>query len=81
MALTDEDKAILAFEHTRWRHEGLKEQAIRELFDITATRYYQRLNRLIGTEEAYVLDAPLVKRLRRLREQRQQARAARRLTA
>lgn len=50
-----------------------------ELFDISATRYYQELNALIDSEAALAHDPLLVKRLRRMRSSRQKARAARRL--
>lgn len=46
-ALSDRDLQILAFEKSRWIHVGAKETAIRELFDCSATRYYQELNLLI----------------------------------
>ena len=56
-----------------------KETAIRERFDMSATRYYQVLNALVDRPEALAADPMLVKRLRRLRASRQKARAARRL--
>jgi Protein of unknown function (DUF3263) len=77
--LTDRERDILGFERQWWRYAGAKEQAIRELFDLSATRYYQMLNELIDRSEAVAHDPMLVKRLRRLRAQRQRARAARRL--
>ncbi|HEX2290239.1 MAG TPA: DUF3263 domain-containing protein, partial [Pseudonocardiaceae bacterium] len=52
---------------------------IRELFDMSATRYYQILNGLIDRQDALVADPMLIKRLRRLRAGRQRARAASRL--
>ncbi len=70
---------MLAFERQWWRYAGAKEQAIREQFDSSATRYYQDLNNLIDRPEALAADPMLVKRLRRLRSGRQRARAARRL--
>ncbi|HEY0636346.1 MAG TPA: DUF3263 domain-containing protein [Pseudonocardiaceae bacterium] len=73
------DHEILAFERQWWKYAGAKEQAIRELFDMSATRYYQVLNALIDRQEALAADPMLVKRLRRLRSSRQRARAARRL--
>lgn len=79
IALSDRDRAILDFERQWWRHPGSKEQAIRELFEIPATRYYQVLNRLLDRPEAMQYDPMLVKRLRRLRSRRQQDRSARRL--
>ncbi len=70
---------ILTFERQWWRYAGAKEQAIRELFDMSATRYYQVLNTLIDTPAALATDPLLVKRLRRLRASRQRQRSARRL--
>jgi len=70
---------MLALERYWWKYAGAKEQAIREKFDLSATRYYQILNALIDTEEALAFDPLLVKRLRRLRSQRQRQRSARRL--
>jgi Protein of unknown function (DUF3263) len=78
-ALAARDREILAFERQWWKYAGAKEQAIRELFDMSATRYYQVLNALIDTPEALEADPMLVKRLRRLRASRQRARSARRL--
>jgi len=73
------DREILAFERQWWKYAGAKEQAIKELFDMSATRYYQVLNQLIDTPEALAADPMLVKRLRRLRASRQRQRSARRL--
>jgi hypothetical protein len=77
--LARRDREILAFERQWWKYAGAKEQAIRELFDMSATRYYQVLNGLIDTPEALAADPMLVKRLRRLRASRQRQRSARRL--
>src|SRR5215211_2227098 len=73
------EREILAFEGQWWKYAGAKEQAIRELFDMSATRYYQVLNALIDKPEALSADPMLIKRLRRLRSSRQRARAAKRL--
>src|SRR5580704_3987290 len=77
--LTRRDRDILAFERQWWKYAGAKEQAIRELFDMSGTRYYQVLNALIDTPAALSADPMLVKRLRRLRASRQRQRSARRL--
>jgi hypothetical protein len=77
--LTQRDRELLRFERQWWKYAGAKEQAIREQFDMSATRYYQLLNALIDTAEALAFDPLLVKRLRRLRSTRQRTRAARRL--
>ncbi|MCU1689882.1 MAG: hypothetical protein JWN61_699 [Pseudonocardiales bacterium] len=73
------DREILTFERQWWKYAGAKEQAIRDLFDMSATRYYQLLNALIDSPEALAEDPMLVKRLRRLRASRQRQRSARRL--
>ncbi|RLV55039.1 DUF3263 domain-containing protein [Aeromicrobium phragmitis] len=78
-SLSDRDREMLALERYWWQYAGAKEQAIREKFEMSATRYYQLLNALIDTEEALAFDPLLVKRLRRLRAQRQRQRSARRL--
>ncbi len=77
--LDERAQRILAFERQWWKYAGAKEQAIRELFDMSATRYYQVLNALIDEPSALAYDPMLVKRLRRLRASRQRARSARRL--
>ena len=79
--LSERDQQILAFERQWWRYAGAKEQAVRELFDMSATRYYQVLNALIDEPAALAHDPMLVKRLRRMRTSRQRARSARRLNA
>ncbi|MFC7404492.1 DUF3263 domain-containing protein [Georgenia alba] len=79
--LSESEAAILAFERQWWKYAGAKETAIRELFDMTATRYYQVLNQLIDSEAALAADPMLVKRLRRMRANRQRERSARRLGA
>ncbi len=77
--LDERAEQILAFERQWWKYAGAKEQAVRELFDLSATRYYQVLNTLIDDPAALAHDPMLVKRLRRLRTARQRARSARRL--
>jgi hypothetical protein len=78
-ALSDRDSHILEFERLWWKYAGAKEQAIREKFEMSTTRYYQVLNALIDRPEALAFDPLLVKRLRRLRSARQRMRSARRL--
>jgi hypothetical protein len=77
--LTRREHDILAFERQWWKYAGAKEEAIKELFGMSATRYYQVLNALVDRPEALAADPMLVKRLRRMRASRQKARAARRL--
>ncbi len=78
-ALSRRDAEILEFERQWWKYAGAKEQAVREKFDMSSTRYYQVLNALIDRPDALAFDPLLVRRLRRLRAARQRARSARRL--
>jgi len=75
--LSDLEVRILDFERSWWRYAGAKESAIKELFDMSAPRYYQLLNDLIDREEALLASPMLVKRLRRLRAARMSARSSR----
>ncbi len=77
--LSSRDAAMLDFERQWWKYAGAKEQAVREKFDMSSTRYYQVLNALIDRPEALAHDPLLVRRLRRLRSTRQRQRSARRL--
>ena len=77
--LSARDAEILTFERQWWKCAGAKEQAIRDKFQMSATRYYQVLNALIDKPEALAQDPLLVKRLRRLRATRQRNRSAKRL--
>ncbi len=81
MELTQREIEILDFERSWWKHAGVKEQAIRERFDMSATRYYQLLNELLENPAALAHDPILVKRLKRLRTYRQRQRVARLLGA
>lgn len=74
--VTPIEEQILAFERRWWKHAGAKEQAIKDEFDLSASRYYQLLNRVIDLPEALMHDPVLVKRLRRLRETRRRSRVA-----
>jgi hypothetical protein len=77
--LTDDELAMLDFEAGWWKYAGAKDQAIREKFDLTTTRYYQRLNALINRPEAIQQRPLIVKWLRRIRDHKQRQRAGRRI--
>ena len=81
MELSQLDVDILDFERSWWKHAGVKERAIKEHFDMSATRYYQLLNALLENPAALEHDPILVKRLTRLRTYRQRQRTARLLGA
>jgi hypothetical protein len=77
VALSELEIRILDFEASWWRYAGAKEAAIKELFELSAARYYQLLNDLIDRDDALAASPMLVKRLRRLREARMNTRTAR----
>lgn len=79
--LDEREQAVLDFERSWWKHAGVKEQAIKERFEMSATRYYQLLNDLLEKPAAMAYDPILVKRLKRLRVYRQRQRVARLLGA
>lgn len=65
--MTDEDRALLDFADQQWRYAGNQADAIMAQFGLSVTRYWQRVNRLLDTEEALAYNPVLVNRLRRLR--------------
>ncbi|HOA87467.1 MAG: DUF3263 domain-containing protein [Microbacteriaceae bacterium] len=71
------DRAILDFERDWPQHVGAKEEAIRAELQLTPSRYYQLLGRVIDSREALAYDPMLVGRLRRMRDAREAARRAR----
>lgn len=77
-ALGDREIEILAFERRWWKHAGSTEQAIRDTFGLSATRYYQVLNALLDDPAALAHDPVVVKRLRRLRATRTRSRGTNR---
>lgn len=79
--LSERDAKILDFERQWWRYAAAKDDAINDLFGLSATRYYQILNALLDNPAALAYDPMLIKRLRRMREQRHRVRSARRLSS
>ena len=67
---------MLAFERQRFRFAGAKEQAIRDVFGLPATRYYQLLAAAIQTVEALEVGPVTTYRLRRQAGRRGARRAA-----
>jgi hypothetical protein len=74
MTLTERECAILEFERSWWAEPGPKELAIRERFDLSATRYYQLLGELVDSDDALEYDPLVIRRLRRMRDRRRRAR-------
>lgn len=68
------DRTFLEFESTQWRFEGAKHEAIVTTLNVSPTRYYQIVNRLLSDPAAEAEFPVLVHRLRRLRDHRQSIR-------
>lgn len=68
--MTDEERRMLDLAGQRWNYAGNLEQQVRDEFGISLTRFYQRVNQLVDTEEALAYDPVVVNRLRRLRTPR-----------
>lgn len=77
--LSEFEVKMLEFERSWWRHAGVKESSIKEMFNLTPPAYYQLLNNLIDREAAVLAEPILVKRLRRLRDSRTQSRSSSKL--
>lgn len=65
--MTDDERRMLDLAGERWNYAGSLEQRVRDEFGISLTRFYQRVNQLIDTEEALAYAPITVNRLRRLR--------------
>lgn len=76
---SDEDKAVLDFEATPFKHWGAKEQAAYDKFGYSLTRHYQKLNSIINKPEAAAYSPVVVNRVRRQREQNRRNRSAKNL--
>jgi hypothetical protein len=80
-ALTDKDKAMLDFAALWWKNPGALEAEVRDRFDCSPTRYWQRVHYLAGTPEAALYAPSTVNRLRRTVARRAWARSPRRLAS
>jgi hypothetical protein len=75
-ALSERDQAVLEFEGSWWRYPEPKDQAVRDYLEMSATRYYQALRRLIDDPAALEYAPLVVRRLRRMRRVRLERLAA-----
>ena len=72
--LTDLERRVLDFAGKRWQHDGNRDQAIRDAFGISSTRYFQILHGLLLRHEALAYAPVTVRRHQRLVEQRRRNR-------
>jgi hypothetical protein len=68
--VSERDRKVLDFEGSWWLFPGPKDRAIREYLEMSATRYYQAVRRLIDDDEAIAYAPMTVLRLRRMRDER-----------
>ena len=68
MELTERQKSIIEFERTAWQTDISKETAIRQLFTISPSRYYQIRDDLIDLPEAMKFDPMVIRRLQKQRK-------------
>lgn len=50
--LTDRDQKMLLMAGAHYKHQGVRENAITSLFNVTPTAFYQRINQLLEFEAA-----------------------------
>jgi hypothetical protein len=72
--LSRRELAILDFERGWWKEPGSKCRAIRARLGLSASRYYEVLDRLIDDPHALAFDPMLTRRLRRRRLARRRQR-------
>jgi hypothetical protein len=68
--VTERDRTVLDFEGSWWLFPGPKDRAIGDYLDMSATRYYQAIRRLIDDDGALAYAPLTVRRLRRMRRVR-----------
>ena len=66
--LSEREVAMLEFERQWWRNPALKNEHIRQQYDVSPIRYFQQLNSLISRPEALDFDPGLVRTLLRRRD-------------
>ena len=72
--MTEDDRRMLDFAGQWWHNAGATEDAIAREFGLSATRYWQRVNRLLDDPEATAYAPDTVNRLWRLRDVRSRRR-------
>ncbi|QZD97559.1 helix turn helix DNA binding protein [Gordonia phage LonelyBoi] len=68
--MTEEEMRMLDLAGARWNYAGSLEQRVRDDFDVSLTRFWQRVSHLCDTEGALAYAPATVNRLRRLRTAR-----------
>jgi hypothetical protein len=68
--VTERDRNVLDFEGSWWLYPGPKDRDIGEYLEMSATRYYQAIRRLVDDDAALAYAPLTVRRLRRMRRER-----------
>lgn len=66
--MNDLEREVLDLEREYPRYNGAKDDQIRRRLNMSATSYFQILNRLLDDPAALEADPVLINRLRRIRE-------------
>lgn len=68
--LSERDRRVLDFEGSWWLYPGPKDRAIDDYLEMSASRFYQAIRRLIDDAAALAYAPLTVRRLRRMRRER-----------
>jgi len=68
--VNERDRRVLDFEGSWWLFPGPKDRAIDDYLEMSASRYYQAIRRLIDDDDALAYAPMTVRRLRRMRRDR-----------
>lgn len=77
--LTDRDKELLKLAVEPFKYPAARERRARDDFDLSGTRFWQEVNRIIDLPVAHACDPQAVSRLKDMRLQRDRRPAVRRL--
>lgn len=75
--LTDEALAMLRLAGQYWRNGSAKDQAVRDRFGISPTRFHQRINALLPNPAAMAAEPLIVRRLQRIADARRRMKTTR----
>lgn len=74
--LSDTERAVLDIESQHWRYAATKEEAVRARLDLSAIRYYQVLNSLTESAEAWEYAPQALARVTQIRSRNRLRRTA-----
>lgn len=72
--ITEQDQGILALAGAQFKYPAAREQQAREDYDLSGTRFWQEVNRILDLPAARAWDPHTVARLNEQRQQRHRLR-------